>query len=204
MTHRGRGCLEVNPSKNPFFQTTASQIGANVVRDRQLDLEQEQENEDYQFANNNDAGMTETEKVKKPEEEFDFSFLYARASDVIGSKQNLKPNKMAASMESHVTQPKRSSPKEFVSTQNTSRAHVDIETVINSYKHEPKVEDPRYTTAANEHGLKRPTQATYVTERLSRPQGFSNGFNGIKPKNSSLNTTLTKSTVHKQLDPQFM
>ena len=196
--------MEVNPSKNPFFQTTASQIGANIVNPPLANREHD-EDEDYQFANEEpDSGMTETEKVQKPEEEFDFSFLYTRASDVIGSKQKLKPNKMAASMESHVVRPKRISPKEFVSTQSSTQCKPDIETVINSYNHAPKVEDPRYTTTANEHGFKRPTQATYVAERLSRPQGFSNGFNGVKPKNSSLNTTLSKSNVHKQLDPQFM
>ena len=206
MTHRGRGCLEVNPSQNPFFQTTSSEIGAKIANPN-LGLEQDQaedleQKEGYQLAS--DSGMTETEKVKKPEEEFDFSFLYQRASDVIGAKQQLKPNKMAASMEHHVVRPKRVSPKDFVSTQTNNQVPSDINTVINSYKHEPKMEDPRYTTAANEFGLKRPTQATYVAERLSRPQGFSNGFNGVKPKNSSLNTTLSKSTVHKQLDPQFM
>mmetsp|Transcript_25502 Transcript_25502/g.43002 ORF Transcript_25502/g.43002 Transcript_25502/m.43002 type:complete len:202 (+) Transcript_25502:89-694(+) len=201
MTHRGRGCLEVNPSENPFFQTTSSQIGANIVNPPVVQEKDEQD--DFMLANASQS-MTETEKVQKPEEEFDFSFLYTRASDVIGSKQNLKPNKMASSMETHVVRPKRISPKEFVSTQNASQVKADIETVISSYKHEPKEEDPRYTTTANEHGFKRPTQATYVAERLSRPQGFSNGFNGVKPKNSSLNTTLSKSNVHKQLDPQFM
>jgi hypothetical protein len=192
--------LEVNPSQNPFFQTTASGIGAKIVNPN---LGREQD-ENYQLANEPDSDMTETGKVKKPEEEFDFSFLYTRASDVIGSKQNLKPNKMASSMEHHVVRPKRISPQEFVSTQNSGQVKCDIDAVINSYKHEPKVEDPRYTTAANDFGLKRPTQATYVADRLSRPQGFSNGFNGVKPKNSSLNTTVSKSTVHKQLDPQFM
>jgi len=193
--------LEVNPSENPFFQTTSSQIGANIVNPPVVQEKDEQD--DFMLANASQS-MTETEKVQKPEEEFDFSFLYTRASDVIGSKQNLKPNKMASSMETHVVRPKRISPKEFVSTQNASQVKADIETVISSYKHEPKEEDPRYTTTANEHGFKRPTQATYVAERLSRPQGFSNGFNGVKPKNSSLNTTLSKSNVHKQLDPQFM
>lgn len=201
MAHRGRGCLEVNPSQNPFFQTTASEIGANIVDSYKKQGEQEDRNlVDVEH----DSGMAETDKVKSPEEEFDFSFLYARASDVIGSKQSLKPNKMATSMESHTVRPKRISPQEFVSTQHREQVKSDIDTVINSYNHAPKVEDPRYTTAANEFGFKRPTQATYVTERLSRPQGFSNGFNGIKPKNSSLNTTLSKSNVHKQLDPQFM
>jgi hypothetical protein len=198
--------LEVNPSQNPFFQTTSSQIGAKIVNPNFGQEDERDENENFQLASEEpaDSGMTETEKVKKAEDEFDFSFLYTRASDVIGSKQNLKPNKMASSMESHVVRPNRISPSEFVSTQQSRQVPSDINSIIQSYKHEPKVEDPRYTTAANEHGLKRPTQATYVADRLSRPQGFSNGFNGVKPKNSSLNTTLSKSTVHKQLDPQFM
>ena len=118
MTHRGRGCLEVNPSQNPFFQTTSSSIGAKVVNPN---IDREHNNADCRQANEEpDSGMTETGKVKAPEEEFDFSFLYARSSDVIGSKQKLKPNKMASSMESHVVRPNRISPQEFVSTQNRS------------------------------------------------------------------------------------
>ena len=193
MTHRGRGCLEVNPSENPFFQTTSSEIGAKIPS---VDGDQ--------GGNDLPETMTETEKVKKVEDDFDFSFLYSRASDVIGSKQELKPNKMSASMEHHTVRPRRVSPEEFVSTQNKGQVKCDINDVISSYKHEPKVEDPRYTTSANDYGIKKPTQATYVSERLSRPQGFSSGFNGVKPKNSSLNTTLSKSNVHKQLDPQFV
>jgi hypothetical protein len=36
-----------------------------------------------------------------------------------------------------------------------------------------------------------------------RQQGFSKSFNNVKPKNTSLTTSLTKSNVHKTLDPQF-
>lgn len=190
----------MDPSKNPFFQTTSSEIGANIVNPQLgMDIINDQEER-----RQTQVRFEETDNVKKVEDDFDFSFLYARASDVIGSKQNLQPNKMSSAMETSAPRPKRVTPNDFVSNRKSSRGPDDINTVIDSYKHDPKVEDPRYTTSANDYGLKRPTRATYVTERLSRPQGFSSGFNGIKPKNSSLNTTLSKSTVHKNLDPQFM
>lgn len=39
--------------------------------------------------------------------------------------------------------------------------------------------------------------------RAGIPQDFSRGFNNIKPQNTSLNTGITKSTIHPKLDPQF-
>ena len=55
----------------------------------------------------------------------------------------------------------------------------------------------------NEYGKKAPTIATFVAERVCRPQAFSQSFGNVKPKNTSLNTSMTKSTVHPSLDPQF-
>jgi len=55
----------------------------------------------------------------------------------------------------------------------------------------------------NEYGKKAPTLATFVAERNCRPQGFSQSFGSVKFKNSSLNTGITRSTVHPTLDPQF-
>ena len=52
-------------------------------------------------------------------------------------------------------------------------------------------------------GKKAPTIATFVSERSIRPQGFSKSFQNVNPKNSSLNTSMTKSNVHPNLDPQF-
>ena len=81
---------------------------------------------------------------------------------------------------------------------------VAIDRMIASYKFAPHTEDPRYTTANNDIGSKRPTIATYVTERYFKTQAFSNSFTTTKSENSSLNTGLTRSTVHPKLDPQFI
>ena len=43
----------------------------------------------------------------------------------------------------------------------------------------------------------------YLCYRAGIPQDFSRGFNNIKPQNTSLNTGITKSTIHPKLDPQF-
>jgi hypothetical protein len=53
------------------------------------------------------------------------------------------------------------------------------------------------------YGLKAPTAATFTVNRLGKAQDFSNSFNNVKPQNTSLNTGLSKSTVHPRLDPQF-
>lgn len=37
----------------------------------------------------------------------------------------------------------------------------------------------------------------------SRQQGFSKSFQNMKNENTGLNTAITRSTVHKSLDPQF-
>ena len=55
----------------------------------------------------------------------------------------------------------------------------------------------------NDYGKKIPSVATIVTERAARPQGFSRSFNNIKPMNTSLTTSITRSNVHSSLDPQF-
>jgi len=77
------------------------------------------------------------------------------------------------------------------------------EDILKSYKHNPKGEDARYTTANNEIGKRTPTVATFVSERHGIPQDFSRSFNNIKPQNTSLNTGMTKSTIHPKLDLQF-
>lgn len=88
--------------------------------------------------------------------------------------------------------------------ENEVVSFANVESLLQSYKHEPKLEDPRYTTTNNEIGRKPPSVATFVAERHSKRQDFSKSFNSIKPKNTSLNTSLSKSNVHKELDPQFL
>lgn len=70
MTCRGRGCLEIKPSPNPFFQTTSADIGVNAHNqiDWKIDGKAPPFNSSAQHSDGN------------------FLFLYSRESEVIGSK----------------------------------------------------------------------------------------------------------------------
>lgn len=203
MSQRGRGLLEINPSKNPFYQTTASDIGRKPEDKATIDWDMPKNMRTN--ATIQQPESTEPAPIKDYGE--DFSFLYARSSDVIGGKLETKMGAMAASMD---TNPARRKPAIHsdhaaqIPRVERGRIKLDSDRVLAVYKHDTKRENPLYTTAANEYGKKAPSVATFVSERRGRPQEFSNSFNGIKPKNSSLNTSLSKSNVHPSLDPQFM
>ena len=79
-----------------------------------------------------------------------------------------------------------------------------LDGILASYEHETKQEHPVYQTTSNSIGYKRPDKATYTLDRVSIPQEFSQGFNNIKYRDQGLNTSLSKSTVHSKLDPQFL
>lgn len=107
-------------------------------------------------------------------------------------------------MDTHITRHKRLQDSGANIVSKEEKPKKDVEAILQTYKHQPKDENPLYTTSGNDYGRKSPSVATYVAERAFRPQDFSKSFNGIKPKNSSLNTSITKSTVHPRLDPQFI
>ena len=79
-----------------------------------------------------------------------------------------------------------------------------LDQVLSVYEHDTKQEHPVYQTTSNAIGFKRPDKATYTLDRVSIPQEFSQGFNNIKYRDQGLNTSLSKSTVHSKLDPQFL
>jgi hypothetical protein len=79
-----------------------------------------------------------------------------------------------------------------------------LDQILEAYDHRAKPEHAVYTTAANDVGSKRPTQATYNIDRVSIPQAFSNSFNSILYRDQGLNTGLSRSVVHSNLDPQFL
>ncbi|CAM9896438.1 unnamed protein product [Chrysoparadoxa australica] len=78
-----------------------------------------------------------------------------------------------------------------------------LEGLLETYNHQPKEENPLYTTSQNLIGCKKPSPATFTFERRARNQGFSNSFNSIKYRDMGLNTALTRSNVASRLDPQF-
>lgn len=197
MTQRGRGSLEVKPGNSPFFVSASSEHG--------IDIKGHLSKVEWAGAVNPDfsksAKMAATNGNKET-----FAFLYTRESDSIGGRV-AKPV---------IDRPKMLTKTEFLKKWREKRVPVDgeedllpepapvnVDNVLASWKQGTKVEDPRYTTTNNIIGLKAPTHATFVKERFSIPQGFSSGFNGVKPQNSGLNCGLTKSNVHPSLDPQF-
>jgi hypothetical protein len=202
MSQRGRGCLEINDSPNPFFQTTAKDIGKSPYKAVEWTKPQTNNMTASQYLNSTSSNQSNDPPSNEHQKE-DFSFLYARTSDVIGAKVPKQSSALSSAM---VTLP-RKIPREGSlppPLENTVKAKVDVESLLKSYQHHPKYENPLYTTSTSEYGKKGPTMATIVTDRANRPQGFSKSFLGVKPKNSSLNTGLTKSNVHPSLDPQFV
>lgn len=198
MAYRGRGCLEIRPSNNPFYQTTNSVLGADPnnrvewkrASGEEISKESEEKGED---------------SPKFHEGAPDFTFQYTRTSDTIGSNIGFNmTSKPEGPTKAELARKRGERLRLHQSVTQVENVKMDASTALQHYVHNPKIEDPRYTTSSNEVGRRKPTEATFVAERNSRPQGFSASFNNIKPKNSSLNTSITKSNIHPKLDPQFI
>lgn len=214
MTQRGRGTLEINPSRNPFFQTTSSDIGAKVHERAQMDWNRPSPailpSNSGHFDENSDERV-DNKPVPSYANNYgeDFSFLYSRSSDAIGSKvERSSQNVLGQCMDTgpQIRQKKKLQDygqQSLIKSEHKS-SKKNVETILENYTHIPKDENPLYTTSTNEYGRKAPGVATFVADRAYRPQEFSKSFNGIKPKNSSLNTSVTKSNIHPKLDPQFI
>ena len=140
MSLRGRGLLEVKPSSNPFFQTTTSEIGSKHDASEQGKVD----------------GKVPPFQQGKHNVDGNFSFLYSRESDRIGAKVakpvmqesklltkteflKKKREEFAASSSMYQEEYNREEPQ--------SPGKRTAENVLAVYKHEPKYEDPRYSTS---------------------------------------------------------
>ncbi len=197
MSVRGRGTLTVKPSPNPFFQTVASDIGVDPAKH-------------IAWKGNADPAMKRSTSTLQD----NFSFLYTRESDKIGSMVNkpVSSGHKILSRTEFLKQRRDKLRQEELTEDDISLLALnqqeeiikpDVPRILEVFKQGTKDEDPRYTTTNNEYGKKKPTIATFVADRASIPQGFSSSFNNVKPKNSGLNTGLSRSNVHSKLDPQF-
>jgi len=200
MTQRGRGLLEIKPSNSPFFVSAASDHGLDVKRLSRVE---------WAGATVNDFAKSARMEASKGKQE-SFSFLYTRESDTIGgrvAKPVIDRPKMLTKTEFLKKWREKRVPTESaeggLEDLSSEPEPINVDRVLTVWKQGTKNEDPRYTTTNNEIGKKPPTAATFVSERFSIPQGFSAGFNGVKPQNSGLNCGLTRSNVHPSLDPQF-
>lgn len=196
MSRRGRGTLEVKQSASPYFQTTSSIFGSDPFKQSLLETN----------SNENDALIrTATTKTTN------FAFLYTRESDRIGNTSKPIPSSTISNTQEYSESQKRvefekltllEQEKERVREKESARNAT--ESLINAYDHKPKSEHPRYTTSSNEVGRKCPTIATAVLERHETTQEFSRSFGNVKPVNSRMNTSITRSNVHSLLDSQFL
>jgi len=74
---------------------------------------------------------------------------------------------------------------------------------IHQYSHNSKQEHVLYATTANDIGSKKPTLATLPAARFDISQKFSSSFHTTMFHDHGLNMALTRSKVHKLLDPSF-
>jgi len=150
------------------------------------------------------------------EQGYDFSFLYKPASAEIGKGIGMSDSKLSESMRRE--EPKGDiafqrgrglnpispgdemtlatvDPDGLASMKQVGKEEVNVNSLLNSYRHAPKPEHALYPTTSNDIGLKKPSKATYVLERHSRQQRFSNSFNGILYRDQGLNTSMHKSKI---------
>ena len=166
---------------NPFYQTTSQTLGSDP----------------FSPAKWNTKAKTEKQELNEEKNKGNFAFLYSRESDRIGSRPDLQTNEPLSYDAIPVSR--------IIRQQKHDNEHkrTAVE-VLENYKHIPKSEHPRYLTSTNDYGKKLPSEATVVTERHSKQQDFSRSFANIKPRSSTMNTSITHSTIHSSLDPQFL
>ncbi|CAN0354805.1 unnamed protein product [Ectocarpus sp. 6 AP-2014] len=211
MAQRGRGCLEIRDSSNPFFTTTNSRIGNSACQKHEYDAP---------------PVFRKVPKVDPVAAGIDWSFMYTRESDRIGTGVPPSDSKLGAvvgrreSLGQRARERDSEAPVMYEREEETgvplrdatcfdlkNRVPEDKDArdeLLKNFKHTSKKENPLYSTTNNDIGIKRPTGATFTFERRARQQGFSNSFNGLKFRDMGLNTNVTRSNIHDDLNPQFM
>lgn len=160
MSFRGRGTLEIRPSANPFFQTTSSDIGLTAA-----DAVEWSAPESIPVV----PGTVNLDSTSSGSGSHNFSFLYARTSDVIGGKVAppetpavIRPPTKAEFLRERYSKRAVVTGAEICGETQAKPSPADL---LKLYTHQPKREDPRYTTSGNEIGRQEPTLATFVAER---------------------------------------
>lgn len=181
---------------NPFMSTSNQSYGVDVKDLKSCNFFQQlEENQDLDAVS---GGSSENSDPS-------LSFLYTRESDRIGAEVEAAHSSLSRAFEKGCEKRKwkcanvvgKSSVKEDDDNKNRRDENANIHVL---YKHEPKSQNPLFTTTANEIGLKKPSKATYTTTRYARSQNFSKSFNRIMFQDQGLNTSLSRSNVHERLD----
>lgn len=184
-------------NSNPFLVTSNQNYGLSLVGLQEMAAKQE---DAQQQGSTNTSTSTPSSSTASSGKQHDLSFLYSRESDRIGEGIPNSDSALAAIMSTRM--PKRHTIGHAIgssangvptpSTQSASSAEEpsreEIEQALASYRHNPKEEDPLYTTTANEIGRKAPSYATYTVATKGRSQTFSNSFNGFMFTDESLAT----------------
>ena len=158
-------------------------------------------------------GMTKDKSM--PSESHDLSFLYSRESDRFGEGTTFSDSSLSQvfRLKESDSMNKRRKNSVFVKQQCTSDAPTsssrtvskeEVNEIMAQYHHNPKDQNPLYATTANEYGKKKPSAATYSTERHGLSQKFSQSFNRTMFRDEGLNASMTKSNIHDLLTPQFV
>jgi len=213
--------LEIKQSSNPFFVTNSSTYGMTAT-----DFSEKKFEAPAVHRPHVQAAQAMMEQRNQP----DFSFMYKKESEVIGEGVSHSDSGLSATFLHNkdsigaMARAKREGlnqampdmtdeDKAVIEADSTLRKpkvacpdqrKQNVNSVLAAYQHQPKGENPLYTTSNNDYGKKMPTAATFTAERESRLQKFSNTFNGLKYRDQGLNTSIAKSRVHSALDPQFI
>ena len=135
MSHRGRGCLEIKPSDNAFYQTTTGEIGLkpNIIPGTSS----------FRRPFTDTIPENSTELSTTGATSGNFSFLYTRESDKIGSmvrKDGMQMTKTLPRKPSFGTR--------FIEAGTTQvPPKPSAEELLSYYRQGTKQEDPRYTTS---------------------------------------------------------
>ena len=213
---------------NPFMITSNQSYGMSLS-DQKAQLEEVCSNAIIKppMMHVNQTPHNKSNKPFATCEEYDLSFLYSRESDRIGNEVTCSDSTLAKVLceKSSISETRKKfrdiSSEDAVHNTNIRhrknrgtndlndntklQKHNDLNKALEtSYVHDPIQQNALYMTSANDFGYKKPSAATYTVVRHARSQDFSNSYNKNMFRDQGLNTSLTRSNVHKHLDPQFV
>lgn len=198
-----------NPKANPFMVTSNSAFGRS--------LSEASKSASYISPAENEAAQSQsaqTEEKSGP----DLSFLYSRESDRLGEGTSFSDSALSEvfRLKESDSMSKRRKNSIFVKQQfgggpsaeaasaSKTVSKEQADELLRNYNHNPKEQNPLYSTTANEYGLKPLSESTITTERHGLSQKFSQSFNRTMFRDEGLNASMTKSNIHDLLTPQFV
>ena len=192
----------MSPIRNPWMVTTNQAYGVSLDDLKKTKSQWWNVTRDDSFCDH----QSEHEK-----QQHNMSFLFSRESDKYGTDIPSSDSCLAKALSEQTSLSARAKRKTFSSSfqQLTSNpvpsrlSKGQMENWINQYSLNKKQEHILYSTTSNQIGSKKPTLATLPTTRYDISQQFSSSFHTVMFHDHSLNVALSRSKVHKSLDPSF-